>query len=340
MIKDASTIWGINPQVLLATMEKEEGLVRGDGYYGCSNTSFWSAMGYNCPGSATYTYSAAQITAAPDNYAGGVSGELTGGAGPTCAASAHDVGFSAQVSHGAWQLEFGRQRSEGNGNLSWDGDNSVTYYGYMTAGSRARYQGGTVSNYSGVVTLNDGNTVTLTNGATASLYSYTPYIQSFDTIFEGFFGAGSTSAQAYTSSFYSQSSYPTITVGGVASVWLEYSNTGAAPWYDNSSVGSAPSGTLPVHLSTSHPINRGSGFASGWPTANRPAATFSAVYESDGVTLAPNQHVVQPGEIAKFSFNMAANSVPVGTYPEYFQPIVEGGSSMNDPGTFLTVTVH
>jgi hypothetical protein len=146
----------------------------------------------------------------------------------------------------------------------------------------------------------------------------------------------------YGSAYYAQSGYPTFTTGQQAptSVYLEYTNTGNAPWYDNSSVGSAPSGTLPVHLSTSHPINRGSGFASGWPTANRPAATFSAVYESDGVTLAPNQHVVQPGEIAKFSFNMAANSVPVGTYPEYFQPIVEGGSSMNDPGTFLTVTVH
>jgi hypothetical protein len=191
VIKDASTIWQINPKVLLTTMEKEEGLIRGDGAYGCNATSFWSSMGYNCPGSATYTYTTARLTNA-STYSGGIPSDMANGAGPTCAAQAQNVGFSAQVSHGAWQLAFGRHRSEGDGNLSWDGDNAVPYYGYMTAGTRPRVQGGTVATYSGIVTLNDNNVVTLSNGATASLYSYTPYIQSFDTIFEGFFGAGST----------------------------------------------------------------------------------------------------------------------------------------------------
>jgi hypothetical protein len=343
VIKDASTIWGINPQVLLTTMEKEEGLVRGDGAYGCSSTSFWSAMGYNCPGSATYSYTAAQLTAS-STYSGGLESDMNGGAGPTCAAQAQNVGFSAQVSHGAWQLEFGRQRSEGNGNLSWDGDNTVTYYGYMTAGSRARVQGGSVSSYSGVVTLNDGNVVTLGDGATASLYSYTPYIQSFDPIFEGFFGAGSTSAQAYAASFYNQSSSPVTGPGTTAPGWIEYTNSGASTWYDDSSIGSAPGGSYAVHLATAEPINRASVFAgSNWQSgSNRPDMTFSAVYNSDGTTLAANQHVATPGEIVKFAFTFTVpTTLASGVYQENFQPVAEGTSNgaFADPGTFLDVTV-
>lgn len=67
------------------------------------------------------------------------------------------------------------------------------YYGYMTATAtgqtRPRYQSDpSPQAYSGNITLSDGANVTLANGATASLYSYTPYIQSFDTIFSGWFG--------------------------------------------------------------------------------------------------------------------------------------------------------
>jgi hypothetical protein len=200
VVKDASTMWGINPEVLLTTMQKEEGLVEGNGAYGCSPTAYWSAMGYDCPGSATYSYSNAQVTGSPNSYSGGVPADMQGATiGPTCVAGGTAVGFSAQVSHAAWQLEFGRQRSEGNGNLSWDGDNDIVFYGYMTAGTRARCQmtstpvecnntEATPESYSGTVTLNDSNTVTLANGATASLYSYTPYVQSFDTIFSNWFG--------------------------------------------------------------------------------------------------------------------------------------------------------
>ena len=187
VIKDASSEWGINPQVILTTLEKEEGLVRGDGAYGCNPTAYWSAMGYDCPGNPGNVYSSVQATASPNNYAGGVPADMQGSIGPTCVASPIAVGFSAQVNHGAWQLEFGRYRSEGNGNLNWDGDNNISYVGYMTAGCRARVQGGTVACYDGVVTIS-GQTFTLANGATASLYSYTPFLQSFDTIFAGWFG--------------------------------------------------------------------------------------------------------------------------------------------------------
>jgi hypothetical protein len=173
VIADTAHIWGINPQVILTTLEKEEGLVSGHGAYGCASIAYETAMGYDCPGPIQSS---------------------TG----TCVVNSDNLGFSAQVDHGAWQLEFGRQRSEGNGNLGWDGDNDVPYYGYMTQGTRARCEApceNLGSNYttpeynSGSITLDDGTALTVENGATASLYSYTPFLQSFGTIFTGWFGS-------------------------------------------------------------------------------------------------------------------------------------------------------
>jgi hypothetical protein len=166
-IYDSAHIWGINPQVILTTLQKEEQLI--DGSQGCAAWKYWSAMGYDCPSSATHSY--------PE----------TGG-GATCVAHESNVGFSAQINHGSWQLEFGRWRSEGDGNFSWDGDGAITYYGYMTQGCRARIQGGSVACYDGNITLSDGTSLHVENGATASLYSYTPFLQSFGSIFNNWFG--------------------------------------------------------------------------------------------------------------------------------------------------------
>lgn len=173
VIRRAADMWGINPQVILATLQKEEQLVNGS--QGCATWRYWSAMGYDCPGPVNKSYPA------------------TGGS-LTCVQHESNLGFSQQVSHGAWQLAFGRHRSEGNGNLNWDGDGAITYYGYMTQGSRARAIGQPVVYYDGNISLSNGTTY-VENGATAALYSYTPYLnQSFPGIFESFFGAGSTTA--------------------------------------------------------------------------------------------------------------------------------------------------
>jgi hypothetical protein len=145
----------------------------------------------------------------------------------------------------------------------------------------------------------------------------------------------------YASAFAGQSAYPTIPRGQQATAWFQYKNTGTLPWYDNSSV---TAGLLPIHLSTAHPLNRHSLFGSTWGgDQNRSAGLFTSVYESDGVTAAANQHVVQPGQIARINFVMSApaNANP-GVYREFFQPIVEGTAdgAMNDPWTFLDVTVQ
>lgn len=147
----------------------------------------------------------------------------------------------------------------------------------------------------------------------------------------------------YQLSFVSQSTYPNLTAGQQTDIFFKYKNNGTSPWFDDLSLLQAPKNTHPVHLATSSPLNRNSSFSAGWPSPNRPAVNFSAVYESDGTTLAANQHVVQPGQIVKFEFKL---TVPAGmsprTYREYFRPILEGtiDGTLNNPGTYLDVSVN
>ena len=151
------------------------------------------------------------------------------------------------------------------------------------------------------------------------------------------------SASIYASAYGSQSAYPTLGVAGSTAVgYFIYKNTGTLPWYDDISVNAAPAGTRPVHLATSRPINRRDNFGSAWGgDQNRPSGQFAVVYHADGTPFTTNPHVAQPGESVQFSFVYTrAAGLPNGFYYDYFQPIVEGGTTMNDPGTFLGVTLH
>jgi hypothetical protein len=140
-----------------------------------------------------------------------------------------------------------------------------------------------------------------------------------------------------------QSAYPTISRGTQTTAFITYKNNSNIAWFDETGRTQGPSNTPPVHLATSHNLNRGSSFSSGWPTPSRPALNFAAVYESDGTTLASNQHVVQPGQVAKFSFTLSApNNLTPGVYREFFNPVAEGTANglFNDTWTFLDVTVQ
>ncbi len=151
IIYKAAQQWGLNPQVIITTLQKEESLITGNS---CDAWRYNSAMGYACPDG--------------------------GGCNPKYA------GFSRQVLWAAWQLKFNRERSEGF--TSWDGDDNITYSGFMTQGSFARCGGCSVNFYNGYATI-DGQSTYLENGATASLYAYTPHLnQSFPGIFLGWFG--------------------------------------------------------------------------------------------------------------------------------------------------------
>lgn len=156
VIKRAADLWGINPQVILATLEKEESLVRGNA--GCADWRYNSAMGMGCPD------------------------------GGGCPSPAY-AGFSKQVTKGSWQLKYNKERSYGN--TGWGDNDSLTYYGYMTQGNRKRC--GSCSNiyYDGWASI-DSTSVHMDTGATASLYTYTPHFhgnQNFVALFEAWFGS-------------------------------------------------------------------------------------------------------------------------------------------------------
>jgi hypothetical protein len=122
--------------------------------------------------------------------------------------------------------------------------------------------------------------------------------------------------------FKGQSGYPTLKRGQSASAYFILQNKGNTPWYDTTSV---PANTKRVSLAATNQINRISSFNAEFATPNRPAVDFAAVYESDGATLAPNQHIVQPNQIAKMAFTLKAPSnAAYRSYREWFQPIAEG----------------
>jgi hypothetical protein len=144
--------WGMNPQVLIATLEKEESLVAGTS---CDAWRYNSAMGYGCPDS------------------GGCNAKY--------------AGFSRQILWAGWQLKFSKERALGN--TSWDGDGDITYVGYMTQGTFKRCASCTANYYDGGATI-DGTRIVLETGTTASLYTYTPHLgQAFPGIFERWFGS-------------------------------------------------------------------------------------------------------------------------------------------------------
>ncbi len=153
----AAQTWGLNPQVILTTLQKEQTLLTDND---CNDPqgipSLPKAMGYQCP------------------------------EGGDCPKPGYG-GFEKQVMKGAWQLKYNKERAEGN--LNWDGDQDINYDTYYTQGNRQDKAGAPVIYHDGYVTI-DGVATFLENGATASLYRYTPhYPQTFGTIFTQWFGS-------------------------------------------------------------------------------------------------------------------------------------------------------
>lgn len=189
VIYDAAQAYGINPQVLLVTLQKEQSLVSGGS---CSPLAYAGATGYGCPDSGTtHDYTGVSLYT--------MNGVMVTSINGTCVNSAAKVGFSQQVIRAAWLLRFGEQRSKGNTgwaviNGSWDNsdDLSACYGGPMTQGSFKRC--GSDANpvfYDGFITI-DGASTHMDTGATAALYWYTPHFhgnQNFVSIFENWFGS-------------------------------------------------------------------------------------------------------------------------------------------------------
>ena len=334
IISDAANVYGLNPRVLLVTLQKEQSLVTGSS--GCSTLRYAAAVGYGCPdGGTTYSYSGLNLYSINGNTVTSVSG--------TCVNSSLKVGFSQQVIRAAWLLKFAQQRSLGNMGWNiqlrdqpvsgsvWDNsdDPQSCYSGPMTKGTFQTCPGGTSTYYDGLKTI-DGSSVNIENGATAALYWYTPHFngnQSFVTIWENWFGTGS----LFTPSFAWQKVEMTVQDEGKNSeiptnnmrsgerlyVKVKAKNTGSVTWYR--------SGPNPVLLATLNPKNVSSPYCdSSWATPCNRAAYLE-------------EASVAPGDTGTFNFYAIVPNY-TGEYRSYFSPVAEFQSWMsNDEGFHLNI---
>ena len=334
VIYDAAQAYGLNPQVLLVTLQKEQSLVSGSGS-GCvsndANTramAYAAAMGYGCPDSGPpggYSW-----TPNPSLYA--INGVAVTSVSGTCVNASSKAGFSQQVIHAAWLLKFGEQRSEGNtgwavikGNWDNSDDPGTCYGGPMTQGSFKRCSSDTSTTFYDGYTTIDGTSTHMDTGATAALYWYTPHFagnQNFDSIFLSWFGniysvySWSVSYQyAYTDQTKTTGANLTnLLPGQKVYVGFVANNTGDTTWSNT--------GSNPVRVGTTQPQDRSSVFCDttdspSWIGCNRPALMQEAS--------------VAPGQTGTFEFWYKAPSQP-GTYDEHFSLVAEGIKWMNDPG--------
>lgn len=192
VIYDAAQAYDLNPQVLLATLQKEQSLVSGGA--GCYPNTPNPSSTFKCD---LYSNGGSYDCTNACPHSGGCI-PIAVGYGCPYYCNAAQEGFSAQIIRAAWKLKFNKERSEGNVNWNiqksgWDNsDDPLTcYYGPMTQGYRQRCKGGSNDYYDGF-TIISGTSVHIDTGPTAALYYYTPFLsgnQSFDNIFTAWFGS-------------------------------------------------------------------------------------------------------------------------------------------------------
>jgi len=320
VIYDAAQAYGINPQVILATLQKEQSLVTGGS--SCSVLQYTGAMGYGCPdGGTTHNYSNVNLYTLNGTNVTSVNG--------TCVNTSAKAGFAQQVIHAAWLLKFGEQRSEGNMNWNvqktnspepgdtWDNsdDPQTCYGGPMSQGTWQVCPSGATTYYDGYFTI-DSTTVHMDTGSTAALYWYTPHFsgnENFFNIFTGWFGGTTVAGYAWTSTGYIVTSLDgsiqydpgKLLPGHQYKATLEAMNVGSQTWFNN--------GPTPVTLGKT---GSNSMFCnSTWLACNR----LAYLQES---SVAPNQE-------GHFVFQFQA-PYQLGEYRETFQPVAEFLTWFND----------
>ena len=128
-----------------------------------------------------------------------------------------------------------------------------------------------------------------------------------------------TSQQAYTDSTMSTSvDTSRLSPGQRFYFVVTAKNTGNTVWYNN--------GPYPLGLGTSHPQNRTSLiYDSSWLSTNRPTHLSEAS--------------LTPGSTGHFGAYYTAPNQS-GTYKEYFQPVSDGVTWLNDLGLYIPITVQ
>jgi hypothetical protein len=222
VISHASQAYGLNPQVMLATLQKEQSLVTGGA--GCHANNPNPAWPHSASASGGHTFTCSigghNVTCTYACPFGGGCYNVAVGYGCPNYCNTADEGFSKQIIHAAWLLSFGEHRAEGQMNWNvqlttthdlsgnvwnshWDNsdDPQTCYGGPMTEGTFQTCPSGPTVPYDGCTSIGGataknpdcGNStnVHMDNGATAALYWYTPFISGnshFQSIFAGWFG--------------------------------------------------------------------------------------------------------------------------------------------------------
>jgi len=215
-------------------------------------------------------------------------------------------GFTKQVENAAWQLRYNYERAQGHGFSDYQVGQSFCF---DDSGAGHGTDCGTYG-----------------NRATASLYRYTPHTYNgnfnFYTFFTNYFNT-----PAFGAAWGGQSDTGTTLIPGQSTkLSVTLLNTGTQTWTQG--------GSFPVHLGTSHNQDRISSFiredlvnhqASGWTGPNR---------------IMMQEASVAPGDVGHFTFYLTVpTGMGSGTYREYFQPVADGYSWMNDLGIYWDITV-
>ncbi len=291
VIASASQVYGLNPQVILATLQKEQSLITGGAgcYYGTPPTLT------PCPQPLYGNPNASCVTAC--QYAGGCVYIALGYDCPYYC-DTDSLGFSKQVIKATWMLKFSQERSEGNVNWNvqkpgWDNsdDPPTNYSGNMTQGWHKRiYTQSTPTYFDGYANVN-GTTIHMDNGATVALYRYTPFLNggiSFVNNFEQWFG--STTGPFY--SFISAVNPPqNMSYGSIAEVELKVRNGSSMVWYSDVNL---PNGIRPFRIMMKGYQN----------TAFADTSDPSWLGTKNQIRLLEQK--VNPGEVATFKFRLKA----------------------------------
>jgi hypothetical protein len=240
IIYDAGQAYGINPQVILATLQKEQSLITTPNP---APSQLNYAMGYGCPDSGGCSY----------------------------------PGFFNQVDNGAWQFRVDMELSSGNnywgyGPSSYPCNGPTRYYSAaLKAGNNVVFMDDYGNHYAQFI---------LPNAATATLYCYTPHVYpgsgaqyySGSYWFVRYFNQWFTryawdlvGQYAYTdSNKTTPANLSTMLPGQRVYIGFQVKNRGNFTWTN--------SGPNPVNVGTLRPASRASAFFDDtWLGPNRPA---------------------------------------------------------------------
>lgn len=119
-----------------------------------------------------------------------------------------------------------------------------------------------------------------------------------------------------------QSSTVTMSLGDTATLWVDVQNTGNVAWVSDRK---STTNKANIRLGTDRPLDRDSSFydTASWPSRNRSGY------------MTPE--IVRPGETARFNFTVRSSQN--GNFREYFRPVIDYVTWLNDLGIYWDIRV-